>query len=223
MIIMKKQLWIKSSIALLLTLAFTAGTPAQEMTRFAAVPGKSKVQIDGTSTIHDWIVESHLVVGSVELDPTFPTDPAEKPAAAGKVNAKVDLSIPVRQLKSGKKPMDEVMYEAMNQKTFPKIEYHLTEMVLKEIPAASSATLQFDTKGELTVSGVTNKISMPVTMQRIDKTQLRFTGSTALKMTSYGIKPPAPKIALGFITTGDDIKITFDWLTAVPAKPSAAP
>lgn len=217
---MKKQLWIKSSVALLLAFALTAGTHAQEMTRFNAVPGKSKVQIDGTSTIHDWIVASQLVGGSIELDSTFPTDPAQQPAA-GKVNAKVDVSIPIRQLKSGKKPMDEVMYEAMNQKTFPKIEYHLTEMVLKEVPAAG-APLQFDTKGELTVSGVTNKVTMPVTMVRIDKTQLRFTGSTALKMTSYGIKPPAPKIALGLITTGDDVKITFDWLTAVPAKPAAA-
>jgi hypothetical protein len=33
-------------------------------------------------------------------------------------------------------------------------------------------------------------------------------------MTSFGIQPPAPKIALGLISTGDDVKLTFDWVTA---------
>ena len=222
--IMKQPLPLKSSATLLLALALalTTNTRAQEMTKFTAVPGKSKVKIDGTSTIHDWVVESQLVGGAIELDSTFPVDPAQNPAAPGKVKAKVDVTIPVRQLKSGKKPMDEVMYQAMNQTTFPKIEYHLTEMALKEVPATVGAPLQFDTKGELTVSGVTNQITMPVTLERIDKTKLRFTGAIALKMTSYGIKPPSPKGTFGLISTGDDVKITFEWLTAVPAKPAAA-
>jgi hypothetical protein len=33
-------------------------------------------------------------------------------------------------------------------------------------------------------------------------------------MTSYGIEPPAPKIGMGLITTGDDVTITFEWSTA---------
>jgi hypothetical protein len=33
-------------------------------------------------------------------------------------------------------------------------------------------------------------------------------------MTDFGIEPPAPKIALGAITTGDDIKFSFEWVVA---------
>jgi hypothetical protein len=33
-------------------------------------------------------------------------------------------------------------------------------------------------------------------------------------MTEFGIKPPAPAIGLGLIKTGDDVKITFEWMTA---------
>jgi hypothetical protein len=46
---------------------------------------------------------------------------------------------------------------------------------------------------------------------------LKFSGTTALKMTDFGIQPPAPSLALGLIKTGDDVKITFEWLTAKAA------
>ena len=39
-------------------------------------------------------------------------------------------------------------------------------------------------------------------------------------MTTFEVKPPAPKIALGMIKTGDDIKVSFEWL--VVHKPEAA-
>jgi hypothetical protein len=35
-----------------------------------------------------------------------------------------------------------------------------------------------------------------------------------VKMTDFGIEPPAPKIALGAIKTSDDVKLTFEWITA---------
>jgi hypothetical protein len=37
-------------------------------------------------------------------------------------------------------------------------------------------------------------------------------------MTSFGIKPPAPKLALGLIHTDDDVKVTFEWLTSPTEK-----
>jgi polyisoprenoid-binding protein YceI len=71
----------------------------------------------------------------------------------------------------------------------------------------------FDSKGELAVAGVTNKVAFPVTMTRVDKNKMKTTGATSVKMTSFGIQPPAPKVALGLISTGDDVKITFEWNT----------
>lgn len=187
---------------------------AQTMTRYEAQPG-SKMKIEGTSTVHDWTVESGIIAGSVEVDAGFPADPDAK-AVPGKVNARVQTTLPVRSLKSGKKPMDDVMHAAMNMTTYPKIEYRLTEMTLKE--PATGPVLNFETKGELTLSGATNTISMPVTMDRSEKGKLKFSGTTSVKMTSFGIKPPAPSLGLGLIKTGDDVKLTFEWKTALPAK-----
>ena len=82
-------------------------------------------------------------------------------------------------------------------------------MTLKEAPKSADAPLVFDSKGELSVAGVTNKIQMPVSMTRVDKNKLKFTGSTAVKMTSFGIQPPT---LVGILSTGDDVKISFEWL-----------
>ena len=84
-------------------------------------------------------------------------------------------------------------------------------MVLKEAPKSPDAPFLFDTKGDLVVAGVTNKVQMPVTMVRVGADKLKFTGAASTKMTSFGIAPPTK---LGLFSTGDDVKITFEWLTA---------
>jgi polyisoprenoid-binding protein YceI len=192
-------------------LTFATLVSAQDLTRFAAQPG-SKVKIDGTSTVHDWTVEGGIIGGVLELDSKFVGDPTK--AQPGKVPAKVEAVIPVRSLKSGKKSMDDIMMGAMKQAQHPQIKYRLTELTLKEPPKSAEGPFTFDSKGELTVSGVTNKVSFPVTMTRVEKNRMKTTGTTNVKMTSFGIQPPAPKIALGLISTGDDVKLTFEWNTA---------
>ena len=122
----------------------------------------------------------------------------------------------MRTLKSHAKPMDNVMYEAMKQKEFPKIKFALKEMKLKG-SASGNGPYLFDTKGELTVSGVTRTNEMVVAVVKIADGQLKFSGTNTMKMTDFGIKPPAPAIALGAIKTGDEVKISFEWMTAQAA------
>src|SRR5216110_2524725 len=99
-------------------LAASLAFGADQMTKYDAKPG-SKVTLDGTSSVHDWTVESTIIGGSMELgfDPANP-----KP---GKVPAKVMAVIPVRSLKSkGKldpKRMEEVIQETMKMQAAPKI------------------------------------------------------------------------------------------------------
>lgn len=190
------------SLALLISSA-----QAGDVVRYEGLPSGSKVRIDGTSTIHDWTVESHLIGGAMELDATFPQNPAE----ALKVTPKVNSVILVRSLKSGKTAMDDIMHTSMKQKEHPKIEYKLLELTLKEPPASAGAAMKFDSKGTLTVAGVTRTNAMVVTMQPLAGDKLKVTGNTNLKMTDFGIKPPTQ---LGVFKTGDDVKISFEWMTA---------
>lgn len=194
-------------LAATLALLSLATRAADDWIRYIAQPAGSQVRVDGTSTIHDWSVESKLIGGYIEFDPAFNLDHP----APGKVNARVAVLIPVRQLKSDKTAMDTIMYESMKEKDHRRIDYRLTEMTLKEAPKSPEAPLLLDTKGELVVAGITNVIQMPVTLTRLDKDRLKFTGSTAVKMTSFGIQPPTK---FGVFSTGDDVKLTFEWLTA---------
>ncbi len=209
-LVMKK--FLLPSLTAVVVLSLNTASWAADLTKFEARPG-SKVTIDGTSTVHDWKVEGGIIGGTLELDAKFVADPTK--AQPGKVEAKVSAIIPVRSLKSGKSAMDNIMHPAMKQAQHPRIEYRLTELKLKETPKSAEGPFSFDSTGELSVAGVTNKVSFPVTMTKADKT-MKTTGTTAVKMTSFGIQPPAPKIALGLIKTGDDVTLNFEWNTGVP-------
>src|ERR1022692_4369505 len=139
------------------------------MVRYGAKPG-SKVSIAGTSTIHDWTMDGQLIGGFMEVPAGTQFDQSKAAlsgVSGGKLDARGETSIPVRAMKSGHDGMDEVMQQAMNEKDHPKIQYRLTEMTLKE-PHAPATPFAFDTKGELIVNGVTNVISMPVSIESVD-------------------------------------------------------
>src|SRR3954454_5566285 len=102
---------------------FLAGVlHAQTAVRYDSQPGANKVKVEGTSTIHDWTVESQAIGGFMELDPAFDAD-----LKTLTTTPKVEVNIPVRQLKaSDNKPsMDKVMYEHMGLKDNPIIKFRL--------------------------------------------------------------------------------------------------
>ncbi len=200
-----------------LAAALSAG--AAKMRKYQAKPG-SKIRLDGTSTIHDWWVEGAIIGGTLELDPSFPTDPAKGDLKAGPLPAKVEVNIPVRSLKSsGKRPMDSVMQGTMAADKHPRIDYRLKELVFKE---ARDGVLHFDSKGDLTVHGTTKELAMPVEIVRPDSQSVHVKGAATLKMTDFGMKPPAPALALGAIKTGDEVKVAFEWVTALAETTTAS-
>lgn len=179
-----------------------------DLLKYRAKPG-SKMRIEGTSTIHDWTAESAFVGGRLELDPAFPTDPAVKDLKPGKLEANATVSILVRTFKcSSGAAMDAIMQETMEATKYPKIEYKLKELVFKE---AKDDALVFEATGDVIVHGQTKPVTMPVQFVRADAKSMKISGTAAVKMTDFGIQPPAPKIALGAIKTGDEVKLVFEW------------
>lgn len=206
---------MKKTMVLAAAMAVVVAINAQEYVRFSPLPEGCKVRMDGTSTIHDWYAESAIIGGSVELDKNFPTDPSAK-LETGKIKAKVNVRIPVRSLKSSSgRAMDNIMYEHMEAKQYPTIEYHLVDMELPSIPARGNPILK--TVGELVVHGVTNKISMDVGIERIAKDKIKFYTPVpiTLKMTDFKINPPNPNIGGVGIKTGDEVKVKFEWVLSI--------
>jgi hypothetical protein len=222
---MKTRTFIVGNLVLPFLLAAWPAA-ADSVTVYSARSG-SKMRIEGTSNIHDWQVQGGLVGGHLDVGPGFPTEPGQA-VKPGKIEAKAEVFIPIMSLKSVEKSgapysdaMDNVMCEHLKSVDFPKIVYHLTEFVLKEAPKDKESPYVFDTKGELMVAGVTNTISMPVSITVMPDKKLKATGAITLKMTDYKVEPPSPKGLGLLIKTGDEVKIIFEWILA-PKAPAPA-
>ena len=197
---------------------------AERMTRFVAQP-ESKVRIDGKGTIHDWQAEGRLINGSLEAGDNFPIEPRQQ-VKPGKVNARIEVSIPVNSLedvdlngKSSGKTMNNLLHRFLKEQTNPRIQYQLNELFLKSSPNSEDSGYQFDSQGSLVVAGVTNQISMPMRVTPFGDGRLKITGNVNLKMTDFGIQPPVGKIASDaktnewreFRLSEDEIKLGFEW------------
>lgn len=187
----------------------TAATPAAGTVRYDASPTGSKMRMEGTSTLHDWHMDSTIIGGFLEADAGFP-------ASSSKATAQVFT--PVRSYKSsGGKKMDQVMQEHMKEPQFKMIKYTLIELKPKS-PAGAAGPVQFDAVGALTILGNTVTNTMPVTIEKTADGKIKVVGSTPLKMTDYKLPPPAISLlGMAEIKVGDDLKINFEWLLAPKA------
>ena len=184
---------------LLTALLFSAGLlSAQDIYR--GKPG-SKLTLEGDSNVHKWKVESIAVGGLLRINALDLIKP-------GRVTATAKVSLVTRSLKSNNKRMDEVMHAALNADKERNIEFDLSSL---EVRQSKDGVAQCECKGTVRINGKSQAITLPVTFT-IAGDRLTVKGATELKMTAFGIKPPAPQLPTGNITTKDEVKITFEWV-----------
>lgn len=217
-----------STLLLALSVTFTVASPAADVIILNSTPKGNKIRMEGTSTMHDWQVESSMIGGKAEVGPDFPLKPGTvvKP---GPIPAKVEVFMPVQQLKSIKKDgspydpkMDARMYEEMREKDNKRITYSLTSLTLKEAPKAADQPYVFESVGNLCAGGVTNKITMPVSVTVLEENKVKFAGSVTVKMTDFKMQPPALTVLGLGIKTGDDVKLFFEWIAVKRDVPAAS-
>jgi polyisoprenoid-binding protein YceI len=219
---MKKSTFVCHCLLTVLGFSLMLGVSAraQEMVRYRARPSSNTlVRINGSANIHEWEMEGNLIGGYLELPAGVTLDSSKADVAGavdGKINAKVNVSIPVTSVVNAKyEGMSQAMQDAMEAATYPRIIYTLSELKLKQ-PHAAGTPLQFDATGDLAIHGVTNKISIPVTIENFGKNELKIHAlNVPVKMTEYKVKPP---VKGGIFVTYPDVKITFDWIVGMSAK-----
>lgn len=171
----------------------------------------SQVVVTGTSTLHDWTVKG----GTIQGDAVFVGEwSASNPQAIQLYS--IDLTIPVNSLKSSEgSGMDDTMYKALDLQDHHEISYKLTTATLKSGPSAGNNEYQFETTGDLTVSGNKRSVNLELKVQPHGQGQLTISTEIQLKMTDFGVKPPTA--ALGMIKSGDDINVKAAWELASKA------
>ncbi|AHM63427.1 tRNA modification GTPase [Flammeovirgaceae bacterium 311] len=159
---------------------------------------KSTVQVEGTSTMHDWTMTSSAVQGTVVLD-----------QQAGKLNTikQANLKLSAESLKSGKDAMDKNAYKALNTNKHKDIGFVLNS--IKSIEQVNGAT-KIIANGTVTIAGVSKAETIELLGKVDSKGAVSFQGSKAIKMSEYGVEPPS--FMFGSVTTGDAITIKFNIL-----------
>lgn len=161
----------------------------------------------GTSNVHDWT----MVSTAAESQGTFKFNAKDELIGLSNFN----LTVAAKSLKSGKSSMDSRTYKSLKADAFPTISYQLKAV---EITMVQANKFKIQSKGNVTIAGKTEPITMMVTAVLNADKSITCTGSTPLKLTDFGIEPPS--FMLGAMKVGNDLTIKFnlDYTKATTAK-----
>ncbi|WP_348797799.1 YceI family protein [Flavobacterium adhaerens] len=173
------------TVLVMFTLAFTSN--AQKTYTLDSNPSFS---VSGTSTMHDWTMKSTSGTGSANL--TVTNSKLEKITS-------LTVTLNAETIKSEKKSMDKVAYEALKTDKFKTIKY-----VLKSATKINETT--WSLTGSYTIAGVTKEIKTEV-KTTVTNGIISMQGTNKITFKEFGMK--SPTAMLGTIKTGEDLTITF--------------
>jgi len=187
-----KQILILTIVGIL---GFSSLLKAQTSYKLASNPDVS-IKVLGSSNVHDWVMTSTAMESQGEF--TF------EGAALSALHA-FKFSLAFTSLKSEHTTMDNRTYKSVNAKKYPTISYKLTSA---RVSTTEKNKYLVKTKGELTIAGVTQPITMDVTALINADNTITCTGSEKIKLTDYGIKPPS--FMLGAMKVANDLTVQFN-------------
>jgi len=155
-------------------------------------PKSFNMTLLGTTNVHDFKSKVTQAKGEAILN-------------EGKELQSLVVEIPVRSIKSGEKLMDTKTYETFDVDKNPNITFKLTDVNSLHVDGNQViVTLS----GNLTMAGVTRKISLKSTGSSDKPGVYEFVGSVALKMTDFKMSPPTAM--LGLMKVADAITLKYD-------------
>jgi len=179
-------------LTMICTMGFSGLLMAQASYHLAQSPNVS-IKVLGSSNVHDWVMTST----AIESEGTFDLNGHQLHAFT--------LQLAFTSLKSDHASMDDRTYKAVNAKKFPDISYKLTSA---EVTPGGKGTYLIKTKGDLTIAGVTQPVSIDVTAVVNADNTITCSGSKKIQLTDYGIKPPT--FMLGAMKVYNDLTIQFN-------------
>lgn len=156
----------------------------------------ASIKIAGTSTMHDWEMETPKVTGKAG----FILDGNEVTGIKF-----LDVTIPSESLKSGKGAMDKNAYKALKTDNHKEIGFILNKVSKIE---KSGDKFILTAEGRLTIAGTTKNVQLLTTVLSKGNGDIQCTGETSIKMTDFGVEPPS--FMFGSVKTGDELEIAFD-------------
>lgn len=184
---------------LCLCLGFVMQGMAQQQT-FQRTDKTASVTVKGTSTLHDWTVTAEQVSD-------FPTKITIE-FKEGQNIQNFAFKVKTTSLDGGRgAAMNSKIKKALKATTHPYIKYQQTKSAkIGNVDTNGNFTLV--SNGVLEIAGIKKAVSVKVAGKLVDN-RLVLSGSKALKMTDFKIKPPTAMF--GQIKTKDDITVNFEF------------
>jgi polyisoprenoid-binding protein YceI len=204
---------MRTSVGLLGMCALLGAAASAQTTKVAVSP-ESRLWVEGTSTLHDWTCRTQSLDATIEFEGKAAEQLGAAPPAALR---RVQVKVPVKSLKCGHGGMDNNLYKALNADATPEISYIMASF--EPAAAENDASFGLKTVGTLTIVGTERRIAMDVTATRLSDGSMKAVGVVPIKMTDFGIKPPAAMF--GRIKTGDDVKVKFELTVSARAIAAA--
>lgn len=165
---------------------------------FHLVADKSSVEIDGTSTLHDW----NMKTTDLKCTAVMGMDGAVVNSIAN-----VTFSCPAESLKSNESSiMDKKAYKAIKSDKYPEISFASDSVENLESNGNEFSGVLV---GKLQLVGVTKTVHIPFKGKISDASQAVVDGSFNLKMSEYGIEQVTAMF--GAIKTGDDLTLKYNF------------
>ncbi|SDC46194.1 YceI family protein [Williamwhitmania taraxaci] len=155
-----------------------------------------KITIKGTSNLHDWSADVKKMGVASNLNIT-------EGSLSGITTAMIDIDAATLEASEGS-IMSGKMRSALNAEKYPKITFSASNL---SIPAQASGEFSTTIMGNLTISGTTQKVSLPVKVRILANGEVEFSGSQKFKMTSFKVTPPTAMF--GAMKTGDEVNIVY--------------
>jgi hypothetical protein len=196
----------------LLLAAVSARGEGSESTRLNVLtfaPGAS-LELDGDSSLHRYSAKARRIEADVSLDDARAASASSSPdletLIRGHFVKTFALVVPVDQLSSGEKGLDDNMRKALKGAQYKQIRFQMESYDVMS-PSPGSAAFAVTLHGRLSLAGVERRIDVVATCVRV-RAGLRLSGSKELLMTDYQIKPPT--LMFGAIKTADLITVKFN-------------
>lgn len=157
----------------------------------------AKIQLDGTSTLHDWTMASDKPKCNAAF--TFNGDSMVSLSS-------LEFTVPVESLKSDRKGLDKNAYKALNVGSYPEISFNSG---YANIHSQSQDGYVITAKGKLTISGVTKDVWI-MALARINPSDksITTTGTFKIKMSEYNVERPT--MMFGSVKAGDEVLVKFN-------------
>ena len=142
------------------------------------------VQIEGTSTLHNWLVQVNEAKGVMTID------------SVGEIE-EVYMAFKVESMDGGRGPaMNDKIKKALGNDTHPWVEFNSEKISVNKQG-------QYEVNGEINIGGEIR----PITVE-VEKTENRYSGQLDMTFSLFDIVPPSAMF--GQIKCGDNLAINFE-------------